>query len=235
MLPTYFLRLALEIGGTPHKVTTDFGTETVQMGAYQMWLSSRYAGITIEEAETQMHFTKSTLNQKIEGLWSQMMKQHNWSVIAIIKEEIHWGGYQAADQVQKLLFLSLWIPIFQSSVDMCIDAYNLTRRRRDHLTSLPTACTADFCYSTPKSFATTGQLVPVPANKLNLMIVKDFPDCVEMFQHTPVWFDQLRHRILKRIGIKLTDITVGTVWTVFHQMLPLVEAEVDRQSCSPSD
>ncbi|POV94319.1 hypothetical protein PSHT_16298 [Puccinia striiformis] len=120
-------------------------------------------------------------------------------------------------------------------VDMCIDAYNLTRRRRDHLTSLPTACTADFCYSTPKSFATTGQLVPVPANKLNLMIVKDFPDCVEMFQHTPVWFDQLGHRILKRIGIKLTDITVGTVWTVFHQMLPLVEAEVDRQSCSPSD
>ncbi|POW06193.1 hypothetical protein PSTT_09084, partial [Puccinia striiformis] len=138
-------------------------------------------------------------------------------------------------QIPRLLFLSLWIPIFQSSVDMCIDAYNLTRRRRDHLTSLPTACTADFCYSTPKSFATTGQLVPVPANKLNLMIVKDFPDCVEMFQHTPVWFDQLRHRILKRIGIKLTDITVGTVWTVFHQMLPLVEAEVDRQSCSPSD
>ncbi|KAI7951418.1 hypothetical protein MJO28_007102 [Puccinia striiformis f. sp. tritici] len=116
MLPTYFLRLALEIGGTPHKVTTDFGTETVQMGAYQMWLSSRYAGITIEEAETQMHFTKSTLNQKIEGLWSQMMKQHNWSVIAIIKEEIHWGGYQAADQVQKYAktSTSYWLSVTDS-------------------------------------------------------------------------------------------------------------------------
>ncbi|EFP90339.2 uncharacterized protein PGTG_16365 [Puccinia graminis f. sp. tritici CRL 75-36-700-3] len=73
----YFLNLVSKLGGVPLKVTADYGTETGDVSFYQIKLSHRFAGITLEEASKQMHHTKSTHNQKIEALWSQMMRQHN--------------------------------------------------------------------------------------------------------------------------------------------------------------
>ncbi|EFP76905.2 uncharacterized protein PGTG_02366 [Puccinia graminis f. sp. tritici CRL 75-36-700-3] len=46
----YFLHLASTTGGLPLKVTSDYGTETVEMATYQMWLSYRFGGINAEEA-----------------------------------------------------------------------------------------------------------------------------------------------------------------------------------------
>ncbi|POW15562.1 hypothetical protein PSHT_06938 [Puccinia striiformis] len=62
----YFLQLAAASGGIPLKVTTDHGTETMDMAAYQIQLPQKYGGITFQEANTHMHFTKSIHNQKIE-------------------------------------------------------------------------------------------------------------------------------------------------------------------------
>jgi hypothetical protein len=102
----YFLRLAAKAGGIPLKVTTDFGSKTGDMGTWQMFLSHKYGShqghpLTIEEASKHMHFTKSTRNQRIESLWSQMMKQHNRSVIANVLDRIEDGTYDAEDQIQR--------------------------------------------------------------------------------------------------------------------------------------
>ncbi|KAI7964375.1 hypothetical protein MJO29_002473 [Puccinia striiformis f. sp. tritici] len=71
------------------------------MAAHQMTLSLAYAGISKEEAEKRMHFTKSTHNQKIEAMWSQMMKQHNRPIKDDILAEINSGRYDKDDGVQK--------------------------------------------------------------------------------------------------------------------------------------
>ncbi|KAA1075880.1 hypothetical protein PGT21_029244 [Puccinia graminis f. sp. tritici] len=97
----YFLDLALKIGGIPQKVTSDFGSETGTMGTYQSWFSNQFAGVNAEEAKKRMHFTKSTHNQKIEALWSQMMKQHNQSIIDNIKHAIMIGSYDPNNELQK--------------------------------------------------------------------------------------------------------------------------------------
>ena len=76
-IAVYLFHLASKAGGIPFKLTSDYGTKTVEMAAHQMRLSHFYGGISKEEAQKRMHFTKSTHNQKIEALWSQMMKQHN--------------------------------------------------------------------------------------------------------------------------------------------------------------
>ncbi|EFP88978.2 uncharacterized protein PGTG_15181 [Puccinia graminis f. sp. tritici CRL 75-36-700-3] len=70
------------------------------MATYQMWLSSQFGGITTEEAEKRMHFTKSTHNQKIEALWSQMMKQHKRSIMYNIEEAIQKENYDPNDEIQ---------------------------------------------------------------------------------------------------------------------------------------
>ncbi|KNE96042.1 hypothetical protein PSTG_10619 [Puccinia striiformis f. sp. tritici PST-78] len=202
----YFLHLVSKIGGIPLKVTSDFGTETGHLGTYQMWLSARYAGITTEEAEQRMHFTKSTHNQKIEALWSQMMKQHNASIKHNIKKAIHEETYDPNDKVQKLLFLFIWIPVFQSSVDMWVDSYNQFKQHQDRHTALPTGCTADYCYSTPESEGTTDQLVRVPTREIESIIELDYPDLDSMFEHTPPWFHELASRILEDLGYELLEV-----------------------------
>ncbi|OAV91149.1 hypothetical protein PTTG_08677 [Puccinia triticina 1-1 BBBD Race 1] len=102
----YFLHLASKIGGIPSKVTVDSGTETGNMGTLIMYLSHQYASfegrqLTVEEATARMHWTKSTRNQRIESLWSQMMKQHNRSIIGNIIDEIDGGNYDQEDQIQR--------------------------------------------------------------------------------------------------------------------------------------
>ncbi|KAA1070329.1 hypothetical protein PGT21_008594 [Puccinia graminis f. sp. tritici] len=72
------------------------------MAKLQMRLSHAYAGITTKQAVDRMHFTKSTHNQKIESLWSQMMKQHNRSIKDDIMNEIDSGRYDQEDGVQNV-------------------------------------------------------------------------------------------------------------------------------------
>lgn len=48
-----------------------------------------------------MHFTNSTQNEKIEALWSQMMKQHNQSIKHDNMDQIENGFYNPTDHVQK--------------------------------------------------------------------------------------------------------------------------------------
>jgi hypothetical protein len=93
--------LVSKIGGVPLKVTADYGTETCDVSMYQMSLSHQFGGITLEEATKRMHHTKSTQNQKIEALWSQMMTQHNRSIIDHIMTEIENGYYDPEDPIQK--------------------------------------------------------------------------------------------------------------------------------------
>ncbi|OAV87011.1 hypothetical protein PTTG_02926, partial [Puccinia triticina 1-1 BBBD Race 1] len=130
----YFLEVAAKSGGIPLMVTTDRGTETGEMAGYLGQLTQAYLGITFEEANTHMHYTKSTHNQKIESLWSRMMKEHNRPVIDMILRQMEAGKYNQDDEIERpvydfksntfgtfwadflanrLLFLFLWIPVLQ--------------------------------------------------------------------------------------------------------------------------
>ncbi|KAH9456554.1 hypothetical protein Pst134EA_011818 [Puccinia striiformis f. sp. tritici] len=167
-----------------------------------------------------MHFTKSTHNQKIKQLWSQMMKQHNQTIKNDIAEEMNSGGYDPEDGVQKLLFKFLWIPVLQSSVDVWVDSYNHHLKQFDKNTTLPTACTPDFSYSTPKFFHTTNQLVKVPSQHIEGLMQESYPDVQEMFAHTPPDFHEVASTIMAKLGYEFSNIDPGGVWLVFHNMLP---------------
>ncbi|KNZ45524.1 hypothetical protein VP01_8022g1, partial [Puccinia sorghi] len=64
--------------------------------------------LTVEEAPKQMHFTKSTCHQRIESLWSQMMKQHNFSIIDNILTQLENGIYDPDDTLHNLIFNPAW-------------------------------------------------------------------------------------------------------------------------------
>ena len=102
----YFLQLAIKAGGIPLKVTSDYSSETGDMATWQMYLLHQHGTIqgqqlTEEEASNRMHFTKSTRNQRIKSLWSQMMKQQNHSIIDKILTQIVNGLYNPEDPLQR--------------------------------------------------------------------------------------------------------------------------------------
>ncbi|KNZ60406.1 hypothetical protein VP01_1559g6 [Puccinia sorghi] len=97
---------------SPITIHDTLDSETVDM-AWQMYLSHQHGLIngrqlTIEEASKQMHFTNSTHKQRIESLWSQMMKQNNLSIIDNSLTQIENGIYDPDDTLHKLLFNPAW-------------------------------------------------------------------------------------------------------------------------------
>ncbi|KNF03217.1 hypothetical protein PSTG_03482 [Puccinia striiformis f. sp. tritici PST-78] len=72
------------------------------IAVYFLHLASNLCAILFkEEAEKRMHFTKLTHNQKIEAMWSQMMKQHNQPIKDDKLAEINSGRYDKDDEAQK--------------------------------------------------------------------------------------------------------------------------------------
>ncbi|POW17042.1 hypothetical protein PSTT_00774 [Puccinia striiformis] len=83
----------------------------------------------------------------------------------------HSAGYRRMRQIliqeyqthiPRLLFLFLWMPVFQMSVDRWVSIYNASRKRKDKRTELPTSCSPNFSYSTPAHFNSTNHIVNVP-------------------------------------------------------------------------
>ncbi|KAH9462427.1 hypothetical protein Pst134EB_006320, partial [Puccinia striiformis f. sp. tritici] len=220
----YYLKLVLRLGGIPLKVTADYGTETCDVSTYQMMLSHRFGGITLEETTKRMHHTKSTHNQKIECLWSQMMRQHNRSIINHLMDRVNDHSHNMQDPIQKLLFLFLWIPVFQSSANIWVDLNNHARKRKDKTISLPTGCTPDFSYSTPEAFHTVDQLVPVDTEYIQRLLHDNYPNIDDMFTHTPPWFHSIASSIMHDLGVSFDMMTVGNTWDVFNHMIPHVQS-----------
>ncbi|KAA1124195.1 hypothetical protein PGTUg99_003831 [Puccinia graminis f. sp. tritici] len=222
----YFLQLVKAAGGIPLKVTTDYGTETIDMSALQMMLSYQNTpALTMEEAKLRMHFTKSTHNQKIESLWSQLMKQHNQAIINNIMPEIENGDYDENDYLQKNLFLFLWLPVLQTSLDRWVHLKNETRKRKDRRIELPTGFAPEFLYGTPEHFGTEDHLVPIPVSRIENLLLEHYPDREEMFRQTPPWFHETAMSIMNRIGLRFSNITIGTVWLAFYEMLPHIRQQ----------
>ncbi|OAV86689.1 hypothetical protein PTTG_00796 [Puccinia triticina 1-1 BBBD Race 1] len=88
-------------------------------------------------------FTKSTHNQKIECLWSQLMKGYNCELINKLFKAMEEGYYNPEDLLEQLLFLHLWVPFLQNSLDQLTGDYNNYKRRIDKKSILPTGCSAD--------------------------------------------------------------------------------------------
>ncbi|KAA1069486.1 hypothetical protein PGT21_026274 [Puccinia graminis f. sp. tritici] len=217
-IAVHFLQLASEAGGIPLLLTTDCGTEThVKMARCMMELTYTHMEISLEDAAKRMHYTKSTHNQKIESLWSQMMKQHNRAIKHNILSHIEDGSYDDQDDVQKLLFLFLWVPVLQASVDSWVDTYNNYQKRRDHLTTLPTGVSSEFAYSTPEYFGTTNQLLKMPSSDINLMLQTDYPNLDLLFAHTPLDF----HEVAIEVMGNLDHQSPGGTWTIACSFLTI--------------
>jgi hypothetical protein len=70
------------------------------MAGHQINLTKQYNTACPDPSQSHL-FTKSTHNQKIECLWSQLMKQYNWEFISEIFGAIEKEYYNPEDPLQQ--------------------------------------------------------------------------------------------------------------------------------------
>ncbi|KAA1097936.1 hypothetical protein PGT21_024380 [Puccinia graminis f. sp. tritici] len=96
----YYLQLVKETGGIPRRTSTDKGTETIHLAGHQINLTQQYNEESIDPTQSHL-FTKSTHNQKIECLWSQLMKQYNSELINKLFTAIEESFYDPQDPLEQ--------------------------------------------------------------------------------------------------------------------------------------
>ena len=99
------------------------------------------------------------------------------------------------------LFLFLWLPVLQTSLDRWVKLKNEAQKRKDRRIELSTGFSLNFLYSTPEYFGTEDLIVPVPATRLTEIYQEHYPDHSEMFQQTPLWFHQAATTIMDNLEL----------------------------------
>lgn len=97
----YFLETVAKEGGIPQKTSTDHGTETLDICRHQITFVRAFSGLDEAKARKRHIYTTSPHNQKIECLWSQLMKAKNISIRKSIKAAQDLGIYNPANQLQQ--------------------------------------------------------------------------------------------------------------------------------------
>ncbi|PLW15655.1 hypothetical protein PCANC_15094 [Puccinia coronata f. sp. avenae] len=159
----------------------------IHMAGHQINLTEQYNRESLDPSQSHL-FTKSTHNQKIECLWSQLMKQFNIELINKLYHAAKEKYYNPEDPLQQLVFLYLWVPLLQKALDDWTSNYNSYKRRFDKKSTLPTQCSADWAYKYPEDRAGEHGLIPVPLSAVEVLQNAFYPEGSHLMRTSPQWF-----------------------------------------------
>lgn len=95
----WYLELVKKHGGIPQKLTTDRGTETIDLAGHQMYFGQQYGTQT---PGFQYHrYVPSTSNTKIESAWEKMQNSVTGHLKNEIAQRIADGDYDPDDPMQR--------------------------------------------------------------------------------------------------------------------------------------
>ncbi|KNZ55840.1 hypothetical protein VP01_2566g2 [Puccinia sorghi] len=134
-----------------------------------------------------------------------------------------------------LLFLYLWVPLLQHSLDEWTNNYNTFKRRLDKKSMLPSRCSADWCYTYPEEQGGQNGLVPVPPEAADTLQTAFYPDGAELMRVTPLWFSEAVGKLVQGIEAPIPVVDIHNVWDVFSSILSLIKAYDQSWLSNPSN
>ncbi|KAI7956940.1 hypothetical protein MJO28_004035 [Puccinia striiformis f. sp. tritici] len=204
------------------------------MAGHQINLTAQYNAHSAYPSTSHL-FTKSTHNQKIECLWSQLMKQYNCELINRLFSAEENELYNKEDPLEKTLFIYLWVPLLQSGLDEWMSNYNNYKRRTDKKSSLSTGCSAQWCYDYPLEYNGKQGLIPVPPSAAETLEHNFYPQAAGMMETTPSWFSEAIRGLLPGMQITIPPVDVHNVWQVFGQILKAIRKFDDEWLADPTN
>ncbi|PLW56756.1 hypothetical protein PCANC_01643 [Puccinia coronata f. sp. avenae] len=230
----YYLQLVKREGGIPRKTTTDQGTETIHMAGHQINLTEQYNRESLDPSQSHL-FTKSTHNQKIECLWSQLMKQFNIELINKLYHAAKEKYYNPEDPLQQLVFLYLWVPLLQKALDDWTSNYNSYKRQFDKKSTLPTQCSVDWAYKYPEDQGGEQGLIPVPLSAVEVLEDAFYPEGSHLMRTSPQWFCEVIVLLQSGLGLVIPLVDVHNVWEVFSLILTSIKIYDEAWLLDPSN
>jgi len=118
----------------PEKIRSDRGTETTDLYGYHLALHALSGNLRPEDSWV---YGRSVHNQKIESLWSQMIKQWESEWQKTFKE-IEWADEWALDnERQKRALIFVYMPIIRQEIAQWHRDHNVFPTRFNRLSRLP--------------------------------------------------------------------------------------------------
>jgi hypothetical protein len=135
----------------------------------------------------------------------------------------------------RLLFIYLWVPLVQRSLDDWTNNYNTYKRRLDKKSSLPTRCSADWCFNYPKEQGGEQGLIKVPGEAADALEKEFYPEGDELLRTTPKWFSDIISDLQAAFDLEIPIVTVHNVWEVFTVLNQAIRAYDTAWLSDPSN
>ncbi|XP_031334523.1 uncharacterized protein LOC116164477 [Photinus pyralis] len=153
----YYLSAIMRLGGCPHTIRADMGTENGTIEAMQTALCQIFTNP--EQCKPPFIYGKSTANQRIESWWSNLRKQcaQFWiNLFETLDEENMFNGSFLDKSLMQFCFLK----IIQEDLDAVVQIWNSHRIRGSKKNRLclgrPT-----IMYQAPSLFGAENKLIPI--------------------------------------------------------------------------
>lgn len=203
--------------GCPIQVTSDKGTETMEVFAAQSTLRYRAAHTTEEQISTAHQFLGSTRNIVVERTWRFVRE----NVVDIVR--FHWEKAQMTgvlvwgEEKHRLLYLWLWLPLAKDLLQTFITKHNTFKIRNQKKKLLPSGCSRTFAYDNPERWGGSQCLVQLSTAEIDELMTLYDQSLLNAFYSTKD-DDELKKQWT---GIGSPVISIENVWIVFERLISI--------------
>jgi len=120
LIASYFMDCTTAVGGFPHRVRTDLGTENVLLAAIQEWATGRRGSHC---------YGTSPANQRIESWWSFFRRVHSQGWIDMFESLVASGVFQPGNVKQTECLRFCFMHLIQNELDNVVREWNTHRIR----------------------------------------------------------------------------------------------------------
>jgi hypothetical protein len=96
-----------------------------------------------------------------------------------------------------------------------MSGYNTFKRRPNTKSSLPSGCSANWCYTYPNQYDGKEGLISVPLAAAKAFESAFCPDADDLMRTSPQWLSDAIQELQSRMQFGIPKVTVHNLWDIF--------------------
>ncbi|KAI0071960.1 hypothetical protein K474DRAFT_1651749 [Panus rudis PR-1116 ss-1] len=219
--------------GIPVQITSDHGSETGEVFAYQKALryvckinddsrSARFAPELDERIVPSYRYTSSIRNITIERNWRPFFYEWAVNILHFYNEGRFECFISSSCNPIGQIANWIWFPLIQRELDSWCERQNnhYVRTQKDKI--LPSGGTPEQFYRYPEDYGGTPCLIPIPEDVINEVLAEAEAEAANLLEYMDQEYQGLGQKAYVKLGEPA--ITLHTAWSVFEAMIKIIEA-----------
>ncbi|KAG1876215.1 hypothetical protein F4604DRAFT_1581135 [Suillus subluteus] len=211
-----YLSLCYQLGGIPIQMTTDCGSETMEIYGFANALREYFSPhLSLNELPAHK-FLKSVHNTTIERGWLHLRLQ--WGDNVKVFWEAGRGMYNEMDPRHYDLVQWLWPKLVQQELNQLRENFNNHRVCKDSAKKLPSGVSPNVAFALHAKYQAENCLQVVDCE-----VVKQLMENIggeDLIHFVSVEYENHAETVFAHLGFK--ELSFHNVWNIFSAMLPLI-------------